>query len=1076
MNVAYRIGSKRWRLIMLIALLGSLLLATTARAATGLSVTISDSRAAASPGDILNFLVQIDNASGAVINGGSVGVTLSANTTFVAASSGSSVAGPLVSWGSQSFPTGTSFYFVSARVDTGTADGTILTTGVSATYGTEMPSTGTDTTTVRRPVVTFTPTSVASFGNVVVGVTSAAKTIKLKNTGSADLSLSSIVISGNFAQTNDCPAVLAPNQECTLTITFTPTATGPRTGTLTVTDNAANSPQTLNLSGTGTQPALTASRTTVAFGSILVNTVKTETVDLTNTGSATLTITSISTPGAPFSRSNCGATLAPNAKCTLTLSFSPTAIGTFNDSVVVTTNGGNATITLSGTAINPGSSLDKSSLDFGSQRINTSASQNVVLTNNGSDPLTIASITRTGDAAFTVGGGCPISPATLLNGASCTITVIFAPTSLGAMSGSITITSNAAASPQTITLVGSGAEPGLTVTPTSFNFGNVLLGSSAGPQAITLTNDGAAPLSISGITLSGDFSKTSTCVIGSALAGGASCTVDVTFTPGVAGSRSGALTIFHDANNSPTLVNLTGAGVTPAPAVTFSPTSLAFSGTTVGATSAAQTVTLTNSGTASLAITTLQTTGDFDLASEDCPDSLAVNATCTINVIFTPTAGGARTGTLAMVDNAAGSPHTVALTGTGLAPRYTSNPGVGTLNLSSLIGSTNSVTIVVGNSGAATLNVSAPTAAVAAPFSVSPATAFAVAVGASQNVTVTCAPTAAGPFSQTLTYTTNDPTLPTATYTIICTGTAQATATYASSPAPGATLNIGDVIAGQSGSATLAIRETGTAALAVGLKGGTLATAITGANASSFSIAPGVFPLSIADNAAEKTVVIECRPRAEGALVATLELTTNDPVQPTVRYALTCSGLGQPIFSVFTPITSRAATSPDLVVTSLSVTPTALKAGDAVRVVAVVENMGETATGAFWVDLYIDPTTPPTTANLPWNETCGAKQPCYGLAWLVPGLAPGASITLTSDAGSFAAANSNWNATLAAGTSDIYLYADSWNRDDTSGGRVAEGAVRESSETNNRAEVRGLVVAPGAAQRNVVDPANLPTR
>ncbi|MBC8077881.1 MAG: choice-of-anchor D domain-containing protein, partial [Chloroflexales bacterium] len=788
-------------------------------------------------------------------------------------------------------------------------------------------------------------------------------------------------------------------------------------------------------------------------------------------------IASISTPAAPFSRTNCPATLAPNARCTITVTFAPTASGSFSSNFVITTDGGNATVALAGSGISPGSALSATTLDFGSQRVGTSATQSVTLTNNGGDPLTIASITRTGNANFTLGGDCPLTPATLASSTSCTISVTFAPTSVGAKSGSVTITSNAATSPQTISLSGSGSEAGVALTPATFDFGPVQLGSSAGPQVFTLANTGAAPLTISALTLSGDFSQTNSCPVGTgSLAGGASCTISVTFTPGAAGNRSGQLTIFHDATGGSASAVLRGLGVTPAPAVTFSPTSLSFGSVGLGATSAAQSVILTNSGTLALTISSLASTGDFAISGEDCPDSLAVSASCTITLTFTPTVGGQRTGALALASNAPSSPQTVALSGTGLAPRFSSAPGLGALNLSSVIGSSNSIEIVISNTGAAALQISTPTAPLLAPFTVTPASALSIAPGSSQIVTVTCAPNSSGPFSQSLSYTTNDPTQPSATYTITCTGTTQPSASYASAPAPGATLSFGDVAGGQSGLASLSIRETGTAALTVGLKGGAQQTAITGANASSFSIAAASLPLTIADGGPASSLEITCRPRDEGALTATLELTTNDPIQPTVSYTLTCTGVGKPVYFVFMPLATRPPGPADLSVTSLSVTPTTLKAGDPVRVVAVITNNGETAAGAFWADLYIDPTTVPSAANLPWNETCGTKQPCYGLAWLVEGLAPGASITLTSDAGSYVAANSNWDSTLAAGTRDVYLYVDSWNRDAASGEREAAGAVAEGDESNNRAEVRDLTVTPGVALRDLIDPRSLPQR
>jgi hypothetical protein len=113
-------------------------------------------------------------------------------------------------------------------------------------------------------------------------------------------------------------------------------------------------------------------------------------------------------------------------------------------------------------------------------------------------------------------------------------------------------------------------------------------------------------------------------------------------------------------------------------------------------------------------------------------------------------------------------------------------------------------------------------------------------------------------------------------------------------------------------------------------------------------------------------------------------------------------------------------------------------------------NRGNAPAGAFWVDLYLNPSSPPTGANQVWNTRCG-MQPCYGIAWFVPeGLAAGQSVTLSSRTAP--SGYSSWPGWFAAGTTDIYVYVDSYNPE------VAAGAVPEQDETNNRAEFHGLQV------------------
>jgi hypothetical protein len=129
--------------------------------------------------------------------------------------------------------------------------------------------------------------------------------------------------------------------------------------------------------------------------------------------------------------------------------------------------------------------------------------------------------------------------------------------------------------------------------------------------------------------------------------------------------------------------------------------------------------------------------------------------------------------------------------------------------------------------------------------------------------------------------------------------------------------------------------------------------------------------------------------------------------------------------------------------------------GDTVSIEVVVTNNGTQPAGEFWVDLYINPSETPAV-NARWNDLC-TLDPCYGLTWAVDqDLAPGESVTLSSD--SFSELQSYWLDTLAAGTTDIYVLADSWNP------ASSTGAVAESNENNNLAALHGLSVAEGAAK------------
>jgi hypothetical protein len=164
------------------------------------------------------------------------------------------------------------------------------------------------------------------------------------------------------------------------------------------------------------------------------------------------------------------------------------------------------------------------------------------------------------------------------------------------------------------------------------------------------------------------------------------------------------------------------------------------------------------------------------------------------------------------------------------------------------------------------------------------------------------------------------------------------------------------------------------------------------------------------------------------------------------------------VYRTYLPFMSKPA-HPDLVATiSLAPNKQTFAAGEPVVVSVTVTNQGAAPTTGFWVDLFINPSAPPSTANVTWNATCTLK-PCYGIAWYVPGpLAPGASITLSSAAGT--PGYTIWPGYFAAGTTDLYVYVDSWNPS------VATGAVQESNEANNSAHLGGLTVTgPNPALR-----------
>jgi len=320
----------------------------------------------------------------------------------------------------------------------------------------------------------------------------------------------------------------------------------------------------------------------------------------------------------------------------------------------------------------PAATFSPNVFAFNGTLVGQSASFPITLTNSGFATLTVGAISITGanPADFSQTNNCP---ATLSPGANCTFDVTFAPQAAGERSGSLMIADNSAGSPHSVALSGEGLNPtpAVTLAPGSFTFPSALVGAAGASQGFTVTNSGTGTLHFSSIGLAGanpgDFSQTNNC--GATLAVSASCTITGTFKPQALGTRTATITIVDDAPNSPQTVGLTGTGTLPA--VSLAPASFTFPSAMVGATGSSQGFMLTNSGTATLHLSGISlggpNPGDFS-QTNTCGATVAVNANCMITVTFKPQAIGTRTANVSVADDAANSPQTIALSGTGIAP------------------------------------------------------------------------------------------------------------------------------------------------------------------------------------------------------------------------------------------------------------------------------------------------------------------------------------------------------------------------------------------------------------------------
>ncbi|MGC1907447.1 MAG: FG-GAP-like repeat-containing protein [Candidatus Acidiferrum sp.] len=203
-------------------------------------------------------------------------------------------------------------------------------------------------------------------------------------------------------------------------------------------------------------------------------------------------------------------------------------------------------------------------------------------------------------------------------------------------------------------------EPIAALSPGNLSFASLAVGDSSAPQSVQFSNPGPAPIVVQNTAAMGDFSETNGCA--STLVGGANCSIEVTFTPTGPLNRDGAIIVTDNTFNNPQAVFLSGTGI--GPGVGFSPATVAFGGQFVASTSAAKTVTLTNTGNAALTVSGFAVSGNF-AQTNNCASSLAPNASCAIKVTFSPTAVGPATGAITVSDNVFGGQSVFALAGTG---------------------------------------------------------------------------------------------------------------------------------------------------------------------------------------------------------------------------------------------------------------------------------------------------------------------------------------------------------------------------------------------------------------------------
>jgi hypothetical protein len=567
--------SNRHNPFIFIALALAVLASLTQAGCTGLT-------SANAPADPTNTTTAaVAGASGVF---GSVATGSSANQTFTVSNTGTvtltitqlAVSGTGFSVSGLTLPAsvnpgqGASFAVRFAPSTAGAVTGSISMTANTNPAVSMISLTGTGTSGA-QPVLSVSPTNI-SFGGVGLGQNVGAA-MSVTNAGSGTLTISNISVAGaGFSLSAvSMPITLTAGQSTNLIANINTTTVGNISGSVTFTNNSTTPSLVVPLSGTGMaapgQPAISVAPTSFDFGTVAVGVSSTHTFTISNSGTSALSISNISVAGTGFSISGFALPISvpANGSTTIAAKFTPAAAGAVGGNFTITNNSPTPSIAvaLNGTGAAAGQPLiatNPTSVAFGNVIIGSPNSQTILIQNTGTATLTISSASATG-TGFSING--LTVPATIAGGGSTTFNVAFAPATAGTVSGSVSLVSNAVASPTAIPLSGTGVAKTMLLAASSTNlpFGNVAVGSN-NSQPVTLTNNGNSTVTIGTVSTTGTGFSASGVTAGQTIGAGQTASLSVKFAPASTAAVSGTVTVTSNATNSPINISVSGTGTT----------------------------------------------------------------------------------------------------------------------------------------------------------------------------------------------------------------------------------------------------------------------------------------------------------------------------------------------------------------------------------------------------------------------------------------------------------------------------------------------------------------------------------
>ena len=419
-------------------------------------------------------------------------------------------------------------------------------------------------------------TGAVNFGSVTIG-RPATQIVTLTSTGTSAVTVNSAAISGaSFTVSGGSfPVTLDPGQQLTLDVQFNPTTSGKATGQLTVNSTSSGNPVSLvSLIGIGTTlpvPKLSVASSSGAVGAVSPANRTTQSVTLTSTGTAPVTVNSATVSGAGFTVSGSAfpATLNPGQQFTLDVQSNPETAGVATGNLTVkSTSADNPTAsiplsapaaTTSGRAL----TVSPTSVNFSSVTIGWPGTRSVTLTSTGTSSVTVNSATISGAGLSVSGSSFPV---TLSPKQTLTLQVKFNPTLAGTVTGQLTIKSTSSSNPTVYVPItataATSSSRALSVSPTSLSFGSVAIG-SLGTRSVTLTSTGTSAVTVNSAAITGAGFSVSGSSFPVTLSPKQTLTLQVKFNPTVAGAATGQLTVKSTSSSNPTVyISLSGTGAT----------------------------------------------------------------------------------------------------------------------------------------------------------------------------------------------------------------------------------------------------------------------------------------------------------------------------------------------------------------------------------------------------------------------------------------------------------------------------------------------------------------------------------